>query len=101
VGECFFFERRETDRRLRSESSMTAFISENIVVTNSTSARHRHINGEGKDHWIAYRNLHNENQPDAPYFLIYFVSQPLHVLGIFIVHHQEVRGWTPKKTGPA
>jgi hypothetical protein len=32
----------------------------------------------------------NENQPDALFTLIYFVSQPLHASGIFIVHHQEV-----------
>jgi hypothetical protein len=43
------FEHRETDKRLRSESSMTAFISENIIVTDSTRVRHRTVNGEGKD----------------------------------------------------
>jgi hypothetical protein len=34
--------------------------------------------------------LCNENQPDAIFILNYFVRQPLHVLGVFIAHHQEV-----------
>jgi hypothetical protein len=35
--------------------------------------------------------LCNANQPDALFLsIIYFVTQPLHVSGIFIAHHQEV-----------
>jgi hypothetical protein len=34
-------------------------------------------------------NLCNENQLDALYILIYFINQPLHVLGTFTAHHQE------------
>jgi hypothetical protein len=32
----------------------------------------------------------NENQPDALLSLIYFVTQPLHVSGIFTAHRQDV-----------
>jgi hypothetical protein len=34
-------------------------------------------------------NLCNENQLN-PLFILYFVNQPLHVLGVFIAHHQEL-----------
>ena len=41
--------------------------------------------------WIEYRDilyLHNKNQPDAHYFLIYFSKYPLHVSNRVIIHHQ-------------
>jgi len=44
------FEHRETSRHHGSVSSMTTFISQNIVRTDSTSVRHRRTNVEGKDH---------------------------------------------------
>ena len=34
--------------------------------------------------------LCNKNQLDALFTSVCFVSQPLHVSGIFVVHHQEV-----------
>ena len=45
-----FFEHREPGRRHGSVSSMTTFISQNIIQTDSTSVGHRRINAEGKDH---------------------------------------------------
>jgi hypothetical protein len=33
--------------------------------------------------------LCNENQPDALFMLNFFATQPLHVSGMFIAHHQE------------
>ena len=56
-GWMFLFEHRESSRHHGSVSSLTTFISQNIIQTDSTSVRHRHINVEGKDHWIAYRKL--------------------------------------------
>ena len=44
------FEHRETSRCHGSVSSMTTFISQNIVHTDSTSIGHCHNNVEGKDH---------------------------------------------------
>jgi hypothetical protein len=38
--------------------------------------------------WISI-HLYNENQRDAV-SSVYFVNQPLHVLSIFVAHHQEV-----------
>jgi hypothetical protein len=44
------FEHREPSKHHGSVSSLTTFISQNIIQTDSTSVRHRHINVEGKDH---------------------------------------------------
>jgi hypothetical protein len=41
--------------------------------------------------WRIILNLCNETNQMHYVSLIYFINQPLHVSGIFIAHHQEVK----------